>query len=419
MPDIDWPRWLRPGDRLVTSHMAAEPALLLESMAACDALPEPLQLMLGVPFTQAAAALPPGCELTSYGGMGSAAAIAKRRPVRIMPQPYSRSAQVYEEGLSLCDVALVSLGRAPDGRLFLGPSHGAVMAAARRARHVIAQVSERVPCLPGAEWPEDLVPDAVLETDAGPPTLEDSAPGEVEAAIARNVAAIVPHGACLQVGIGALPSALLQALAGHRNLGVHTGMLTDALHQLVLAGVADGSRKPVDRGLAVTGSACGTASLYRALLQDPGPVTLRVPGETHGVAAIARIDDMACLNSAIEVDLLGNVNAEAVVDAQGRWRYVGGVGGLPDFVRGALAARRGQSVIALASRTARGQPRIVARLSGPCTVAAADADAVVTEHGVARLRDATLDERVGRMLVLADPKDRDALAKAARGMGLL
>jgi acyl-CoA hydrolase len=417
--DIDWPRWLRPGDRLVASHMSAEPAALLASMAACTALPQPLHLMLGVPFTQTAATLPPGCELTTYGGMGSAAAIAGTRTVRMSPQPYSRSAQLYEEGAWHCDVALVSLGRAADGRLFLAPSHGAVIAAARRARHVIAQVSQNVPCLPGAEWPEDLAPDAVLETDAPPSTIDDAAPGEVESAVARQVAELVPDGACLQVGIGALPSALLQALAGHRNLGVHTGMMTDALHRLVVAGVADGSRKSVDRGLAVTGSVCGTASLYGAVIHEPGPIVLRQPGETHALAPIARLDDMLCLNSAIEVDLLGNVNAEAVVDAQGRRRYVGGVGGLPDFVRGALAARRGQSVIALASRTARGQPRIVARLSGPCTVAAADADLVATEHGVARLRNATLDERVRGMLAVADPQDHDGLTVSAREMGLL
>lgn len=419
MADIDWPRWLRPGDRLVASHMSAEPAALLASMAAFTAVPQPLHLMLGVPFTDAAAALPDGCELTTYGGMGSAAAMAGLRPVRISPQPYGRSARVYEDGTWHCDVALVSLGRGLDGRLYLGPSHGAAMAAARRARHVIAQVSDRVPFLPGAEWPPDLRLAAVLETGAGPPALEvEHAPDEVEIAIGARVAGCVPEGACLQVGIGTLPSALLQALGHHRHLGVHTGMLTDALHRLVRSGVADGSRKTADRGIAVTGSLYGTRGLYEAVSRDPGPLALRPPGQTHDLAAIARIDDMACLNSALEVDLLGNVNAEAVVDEQGRWRYVGGVGGLPDFVRGAIASGRGQSVIALASRTARGRPRIVARLAGPCTVAASDADVVVTEHGVARLRDLPLHERVRRMVSLADPQDREALEQDARRMGL-
>ena len=105
--------------------------------------------------------------------------------------------------------------------------------------------------------------------------------------------------------------------------------------------------------------------------------------------------------------------------ADGRWRHVGGVGGLPDFVRGAQCARRGQAVVALPSRTARQQPRIVVRLSGPCSVAAADADLIVTEYGVARLRDASLDQRVRRMLAIAHPQDRDVLQASARGLGLL
>lgn len=418
MAEIDWPRWLRAGDHMVCSHMSAEPVALLQSLAACVQLPQPLHLMLGVPLSQAAAALPPGCELTTYGGMGSAGALAQQRPVRFSPLNYGRAAAVYEDGAWRCDVALVALGRAPDGRLFLGPSHGVVLAAARRARHVIAQVSPHVPCLPGAEWPDDIPIAATLQTEDGPPALEEAAPGATEQAIARHAAALVPDGACLQVGIGSLPSAVLQALASHRHLGIHTGMLTDPLWRLVTQGVADHSRKGVDAGLAVTGSVCGTPGLYRALAGQAG-LALREPGYTHDARVIASQPDMFCLNSALEVDLLGNMNAEAVVQPDGAWRFVGGVGGLPDFVRAAVLAPRGQAVIALAARTPRGRTRIVARLAGPCTIAASDADIVATEHGVARLRDVTLDERVRRMLAIAHPEDRDALAAQARGLGLL
>jgi acyl-CoA hydrolase len=398
--------------------MSAEPVALLASLAACAELPQPLHLMLGVPFSQAAAGLPAHCELTTYGAMGSAGAIAQRRPVRFSPLPYGRAAAVYEEGRWRCDVALVALARSPQGRLFLGPSHGAVLAAARRARHVIAQVSPNVPCVPGAEWPEDLPIAALLETDDGPPSLQDSAPGDSERAIARHVGALVPDGACLQVGIGSLPSAVLEELAARRHLGIHTGMLTAALWRLVTAGAVDHSRKGLDAGAAVTGSICGTDALYAAVDRHAG-VQLRTPGYTHDPRVIAAQPDMFCLNSALEVDLLGNVNAETISLPDGRWRFVGGVGGLPDFVRAAVQAPRGQAVMALGARTPRGQPRIVARLSGPCTVAASDADLVATEHGVARLREATLDERVRRMIGIAHPEDRDGLAVQARGLGLL
>lgn len=418
MADFDWARWLRPGDHVVCSHMSAEPAALLASMAACASLPQPLHVMLGVPFTPAAAELPLGCELTTYGAMGSAGAMAQRRPVRFSPLPYGRSAAVYEEGHWRCDVALVALASSPDGRLFLGPSHGPVLAAARRARHVIAQVSAKLPCLTGAEWPDDLPLAAMLETDDGPLLLEDSVPGDSERAIARHVAALVPDGACLQVGMGSLPSAVLEALSSHRHLGIHTGMLTAPLWRLVTAGAVDHSRKGLDVGVAVTGAVCGSAE-FQVAMGGRTDIALRSPDYTHDARVIAAQPDMFCLNSALEVDLLGNMNAEAITLADGRWRFVGAVGGLPDFVRAAVLAPRGQAVVAMAARTPRAKPRIVARLSGPCTIAAIDADVIATEHGVAHLREASLNERVQRMIAVAHPEDREAVTAQARGLGLL
>ena len=414
---MDWARWLRPGDHVVCSHMASEPVALLQSLAQAGALP-PIHLMLGVPFSDAALNLPAACAVTTYGGMGSGAQLARRPNAHLSPLAYSRSAAVYAQGLWPVDVVLVSLARDAHGRLHLGASHGPALAAARRARHVIAQVNAQAPCVAGAPWPEALPLAAVVEVDHVPAPLREPAPTEAEQAIARHVAALVPDGACLQVGIGALPSAAVAALAGHRHLGVHTGMWSDALQALVDRGAVDHARKTRDAGMAVVGSVVGSAALYRAVHQHPA-VCLREPDYTHGAAVVAAIDDFFSLNSAIEVDLLGNINAEAVTAPDGRWRHVGGVGGLPDFQRAAQCARRGQAVVALPSRTPRQQPRIVPRLSGPTTVAAPDADLVVTEHGVARLRDASLDQRVRRMLAIADPGDRESLQAAATALGLL
>lgn len=418
MAEVAWSRWLRPGDHLVCSHMSAEPAALLADLARCPDLPQPLHLLLGVPFSRAAAALPLGCQISTYGGMGSAGTLMRGRSLDISPQVYSRAASGYDSGQARCDVALVSLGRAADGSLYMAPSHGPVLAAARRARHVIAQVSPAVPCLNGALWPADLAPAAVLETADGPWALPEAPPGETERRIAEQVAALVPDGACLQVGIGTLPSAVLAALGSHRHLGVHTGMISDGLWRLMQHGAVDHSRKCLDPGVAVTGGVCGSAALYAAVHGHPG-VVLREPAYTHSLAVIAAQPDMFCLNSALEVDLLGQANAETLTGEDGAWRWVGGVGGLPDFSRGALLAPRGQAVLALASRSAQGAPRIVARLSGPATVAASDADLVVTEHGVARLRDASIGQRVPRMLAIAHPEDRPALARQARALGLL
>lgn len=420
MAEPDWSRWLRPGDHLVGSHMSAEPAALLASMARCPDLPSPLHLMLGVPFSSAAAALPERCSLTTYGGMGSAGSLARARAIQISPLPYSRSEVVYRQDRDRwpCDVALVALGRRPDGQLHMAPSHGPVLEAARRARHVIAQVGQQVPFVHGALWPQDLSPAAILETSDGAWPLSEGAPGPLEQAIAAQVASLVPDGACLQVGIGTLPSAVLAALHAHRHLGVHTGMLSDGMWRLMEAGAIDHSRKSLDAGLAVTGSVCGSPELYAAVDGHP-QIVLREPGYTHSPSVIVAQSRMFCLNSALEVDLLGHANAETVSTPEGRWRWVGGVGGLLDFMRAAVLAPGGQAVLALASRTAQSKPRIVARLSGPATVSASDADLVVTEHGIAHLRDQGVSQRVRRMIAIAHPEDRDSLAGQARSLGLL
>lgn len=396
--------------------MSAEPAGLLQSLARA-APAHALHMMLGVPFSLAAAQFPASCTITTYGAMGSAGQLARSRAVRFSPLHYSRAGLVYEQGAWRCDVALVSLARARDGRLYLGAAHGPALAAARRARHVIAEVNAQAPCVACAAWPHDIAVSAMVEVDHAPAPQGEATPGAIEHAIGRQVAALVPDGACLQVGIGSLPSATLAALHSQQHLGVHSGMWSDQLQALFEAGVIDHSRKTRDAGVAVVGAVLGSDALYRVADGNPA-ICLREPGYTHDAAVVASIDDFFSLNSAVEVDLLGNVNAEALVGTDGRWRHVGGVGGLPDFVRAARLACRGQSVIALPSRTPHRQPRIVTRLSGPCTLAASDTDLVVTEHGVARLRDASLDQRVQRMLAIADPADRDTLAAGARAMGL-
>lgn len=418
MADIDWSRWLRAGDHLVCSHMSAEPVALLASLARAADLPAPLHCMLGVPFSMTAQDLPPHVELTTYGGMGSGAALARQRTVQRSLLTYGQVESVYTSGTWRCDVVLVALGRAPDGQLYLSPTHGPVLAAARQARHIIAQVSPNVPWVQGAEWPADLRIDALLEVEDLPLLAAPTRQGDTERRIAEHVAALVPDGACLQVGIGGMPSAVLERLSGHRHLGLHSGMLTPPMWTLMESGAADHSRKVVDPGVATVGCVYGDEALYAAVHRHPA-VALRAPSHTHALSVIAAQPDMFCLNSALEVDLMGSVNAEAVVQPDGQWRYLGGVGGLPEFVRAAVHAPRGQSVIALAATTPQGVSRIVPRLQGPTTLSAGDADMIVTEYGIARLRGASLSERAQALIAIAAPDARDALHQQARHIGLL
>lgn len=412
LQDVDWTRVVRAGDRIACSHMSAEPVVLLRAIAASGAHGGAYSVALGVPFSDAALGFPNATALTTFGGMGSAGTLARQRAVRLSRLDYSQCAQAYARGEDHADVVLLSLARGAGGRLFLGAAHGFALDAARRARVIVAEINALAPAVAGGEWPSDLRIDIAVETNYA---LAEPTPGridEVERQIAANIAPLIDDGACLQVGIGTLPSAVLEGLAVHRALGLHSGMLTPALWRLVEAGVIDNSRKALDRGVSVAGVVYGDAALYAAV-SGRSDVGLREPGYTHAADVIARLDRFVALNSALEVDLHGRMNAETVIARDGRPRHVGGVGGLADFVRAAPLAPQGRAVIALPSRQGSGAARIVAALNGPVTLDAQDADVVVTEHGVAHLRGVTPEERRRRLIAIAHPDDRERLSAAA------
>lgn len=397
--------------------MSSQPRALLQSLLQHRPV-MPLNLMLGVAFSPDMSAAPDVWQLQGLGAMGSGSVVASQRALSLSTLTYSAYEQVYAQALWPVDVVLVSLSRDPQGRLYLGASHGAALAAARRARVVLAEVNTQAPCLLDSQWPADVPIHAQWDTAYVPPELSAGPPGAAEQAIGQHLAARVPEGACLQVGIGSLPSALLECLSGHRRLGVHSGMYGQAMHRLLQCGAIDNSAKAIDRGLCVIGCVAGPAEFLAQTDLHPA-LRLRSPAYTHEALNIQAISNFFSLNTALEVDLLGQVNAEAIVDAHGHWRYVGGIGGLPEFARAAMRAPAGQSVIALPARTPRGRSRIVARLSGPATLAASDADLIVTEHGVAELRHASVDQRVMRMVAIADPVERPALLAQARAIGWL
>ncbi len=422
LASLDWAGLVGQGTQVVASHMTSEPVQLLRALAAASPHDGDFRVFLGVPFTDAGLAFSPRTVLTVHGGIGGAGALGAKRPVRRLSTSYGASGSLFTTGQEAADVVLVALARDRHGQLTLGAAHGHVLDAARVARTVIAEINARAPAVPGAPWPDDIAIDALVEVDYPLAIAPDQRSSPLELAIATQVAALVAEGACLQLGIGALPSAVLTLLEGHRGLGIHSGMLTPALHRLMTCGAVDNSRKSVDAGTTVAGSVYGDDALYRAVHEAPG-VRLREPGHTHAPSVIASLDDFTAINSAIEVDLLGQINAETVTSADGSRRYVGGVGGLNDFVRAARQARRGKAIVALPSRQAGKAgsttftPRIVATLSGPATVSACDADIVVTEQGAAHLRDASIDERAQRLIAIAHPAEREALQSAARKLG--
>ena len=311
------------------------------------------------------------------------------------------------------DVVLTTV--AADGAGFaLGPQVDYIADAIPRARVVIAEVNDQAPVIAGETAVARGDIDHVVHVSRKLVEMRAGNPGAVEAQVGANVAWLVPDGATIPVGLGVLPDAVLQALAAKKDLGIHSGTIGDRVVDLIEAGVITNRRKPVDRGLTITAGLLGSARLYKFAHRN-ATLHLRSPRYTHDNAVHRQIPNLIGINTALEVDLTGQMNAEV---AGGR--HLGMVGGHADFMRGCLRSKGGKGIVAMVS-TARGGKvsTIVARLGdGIVTTSRSDADIVVTEYGVAELRGRTVSERARALIAIAHPGFRRELEKAA-GAGLM
>ena len=315
------------------------------------------------------------------------------------------------------DVALVQVSP-PDrkGRFSLGVSVDIVRAAVDSARLVIAQVNPRMPRTGGDSLVSAAALDLLVEGDA--PLLELPARKDCAeaAAIARHCASLVEDGATIQMGIGAIPDAVLAALKDKSDLGVHTEMFSDGLLALLACGAVTGKRKTLHRGKVVTSFCMGTKRLYDAVDGD-ARFEFRPSDYVNDPFIIARNDKMTSINSALQVDLTGQVCSDSIGP-----RFYSGFGGQVDFIRGSARSRGGKSILALPSTAKDGTlSRLVPTLlagSGVVTTRA-DVDFVVTEWGVASLKGRTVRERALALVSIAHPKFRAELVEKARELGFV
>lgn len=395
------------GARVVVGQGTAEPLALTRALVRRRHDIGGVSVFLGAVFSDTfAPEATDGMSFSGYGAIGAAGRLAGVGRLDVLAVPYSRLPEAFGPDRP-ADAVLLQLARSERGLSF-GLAHDYTAVAARHARLVIAEVNAQAPWTHGAEVGADVRIDHVIETDQPPCELQPAHVSATEERIGRAVAALVPDGATIQTGIGALPDAVLAALRDHRDLGIHSGMIGDRAVDLIEAGAVTNARKGADPGITITGVLFGTARLNRFADRNAA-VRVVETARSHGAASLSRLTRLTAINSAIEVDLTGQVNAEVV-----RGRYAGAVGGQPDFVRAALVSPGGRSIIALPSTAAAGTvSRIVARLSGPVTGPRCDADLVVTEWGTAALRGLTLAERRKAMLAVADPRFRDAIERDA------
>ena len=387
----------------------AEPLPLTQALMAQRHAIGNFGVFLGVTYSDTLKTEYTDCiRFSAYCGSGGNRALAKAGKLDILPSHYSQLGELIAGRRLKADVLLLQLAPANErGEYSLSIAHEYLIPALKTARVVVAEVNERAPWTHGERPIVDADLDYIVHSARAPLELHHPQPGEVELAIARNVAALIEDGATLQFGLGAMPEAILAQLADRRDLGVHSGAIGDQVAALMQAGVITNARKRIDPGISTAGIMFGSRRLHDFAHRN-SQIQFRSPAYTHGARVLSQIDRFTAINSAIEVDLSGQINAEVAAGT-----YVGAVGGAVDFLRAAQNATGGLPIVALASMAGR-HSRIVAALNGPVSTPRSDAGIIVTEYGVADLRGAGLAERARKMIAIAHPDQRERLERDNR-----
>lgn len=318
----------------------------------------------------------------------------------------SETQKLYRDGVLPCDVAMIQVSP-PDrfGFVSMGTSVDATLAAVEMARHVIAIVNPRVPFTFGdAVIPLKYV-DTFVYNDEPLHEAFMPEPSAAEMSIGRYCAGLIEDGATLQMGIGALPNAVLSQLSNHRDLGIHTEMFADGVLPLVEKGVINGANKRIDRGQIVSTFLMGTQRIYDFVDRNPMVGMMDVK-YTNDPFIIAQNPKVTAINSAIEIDITGQVCADSIGTT-----FFSGVGGQVDFLFGASRSERGKPIIALTSTTSNGLSKIVPKLKPGAGVVTSRPRVhwVVTEYGAVNLYGKSLQERARLLTSIAHPNHREAL----------
>lgn len=407
--DLRYADYIRAGDGVVWGQITAEPLTLVEALSEqCDRLGG-IRAFVGMSVAPTLAVdAAAHIALTVAGGAGTNQRFARSGRLNTLPIHLSRIPHHILSGDIPCDVALIHVAPGARATLNLALSADYMGVAAAQARTVIAEVNDRLPRTFGdTEVPLDRIA-AIVPTSRPPVTFAPARPGPAEQAIGQHVARLVTDGATVQMGVGGVPDAVIAALSGKRDLGIHTGIMTDRALDLIEAGVMTNRRKELDDGVTVAAILYGTERLYRWAHENER-LQVRSVDYTHAPGVLARFERFFAINAAIEVDLTGQVNGEVAGT-----RPVGLIGGQIDFARAGLWSKGGRSIVAMRSTARNGTvSTIVPRLeAGIVTTARADADVVATEYGIAELAGIAVEERAKRLIAIAHPEFRDGLTKS-------
>ena len=401
---------IKSGDKVVITHACGESQCLTEALVAQADRLENVEIMHMVAMGKAPYCNEPGMEkhfrhnaLFVGGSTRKAveAGIADFTPVFFHEVP-----KFFREGIIPMNVVLLQLSEPDeDGNCSFGISVDYTQPAAEAATLKIAQINKNMPFTYGNSINLKDLDYIVLKDE---PLIELQPPkiGDTEKKIGEYVASLIPDGATLQLGIGAIPDAVLSFLGDKKDLGIHSEMFSDGVVDLAAKGVVNNSKKTIDNGKFVSCFLMGTRKLYDFVDHNPD-VLMKPVDYTNDPFVVAQIDDIISINSALQVDLMGEANAEMIGS-----RQFSGVGGQVDFVRGASRAKGGKAIIAMPATAAHGKvSKICANLDAGAAVTTSrnDIDYVVTEFGIAALKGKTLRQRAIALIKIAHPDFRAGL----------
>jgi len=410
---------VKDGDRVVVGHACGEPPTLVEALVARGPELKGVEIVHMVAMGPAKYAQP-GMEgsfrhNSLFVGATTRKAVSEGRALHT-PCFFSEIPRLFSWRILPVDVTLMQV-TPPDAEGFcsLGVSVDYTLASARSDRLTIVQMNRHMPRTLGEKIHLDEI-DCIVEKDEPIIELRPPAIGDKEKAIGENVAKLIEDGSTLQLGIGAIPDAVLLFLKDKKDLGIHSEMFSDGVVALAEAGVVTNKKKTINTGKFVATFLMGTRKLYDFVDGNPD-VVMRPVDYTNDPAVIGQHDNMVSINAALQVDFMGQVNAEMI----GRNQF-SGIGGQVDFVRGASRSKGGKSIIALPATAAKGT---VSRIAGVLDPGAAvstsrnDVHFIITEYGAADLRGKSIRERAKALIAIAHPNFRESLTAQARAQGML
>lgn len=396
------------GDRVVIGHAAGEPSHLVEKMVECAQSYQDVELVHMVAMGECAYCRPEYKKNfrhnTIFVGKNSREAVHSGR-AEFTPAFFFEVPKLFAQALPV-NVALVMVTPPnQEGRCSLGVSVDYTYEAIKRADTVIAQVNRKLPWTDGALVDVTDI-DSFVPFDSPLIPLAQPSVGAVEAEIGRNCASLIHDGDTLQLGIGAIPDAVLRFLDDKQDLGIHSEMFSDGVMRLMKQGVITNRKKTLHPGKSIANFLMGSTEFYRFVDHNPD-IALYPADYVNHPLTIAKNDNLVSINSCVQVDLFGQVASESIGAKQ-----ISGVGGQVDFVRGAALSKGGRSIIAMPSLTGKKESKIVAQLSPGTAVTTSrnDVDYVVTEYGVAKLKGRTLRQRAEALISVAHPDFRQELA---------